>query len=1025
MSKKKRSPPKTRASAPAAPQDGSNKPAGERKAADVPDKISPGKRKSEPPRGAHASSSELARLATAPEAQEGLLIVGIGASAGGLEALEAFFKAMPDDPGMAFVLVVHLDPTHVSILPELLQKHTKMAVRQVEDGQRVERNHVYVIPPNKHLTILNGALCLLDVREPRGAHLPIDGFFRSLAQDQQRRAVGIVLSGTGTDGTLGVKAIKSAAGMVMVQSEESAKFDGMPQSAMATGLADYVLPPEGMAGRLLSYAKHATITTGVETGEAVSKALQKVFVILRAQTSHDFSLYKKNTISRRIERRMAVHGIHDINQYVHYLQDNDREAELLFKQLLIGVTSFFRDAEAFEALGQKALPQLLSSKSDEYVVRVWVPGCASGEEAYSVAILLYECLDRLRRPCRAQVFATDIDEDAIGFARLGMYPEGIASDLDAERLRRFFVQVEDGRYRVKKQIREMLIFAPQNVIMDPPFTKLDLVCCRNLLIYLEADLQQTLLSILHYSLAPDGILFLGSSETIGSATDLFARVSKKWKVFRRRPAPLSASRLLDFPAVPTPPGSCDRGDLQRVRQAEELSTIQLLEAILHESEALPCAVVNDARDVVYIHGRTGSFLEPPAGRPSSNILSMARPELREPMAAALCDVSSRKKEVVRQTVNVQHRDGNLLVNLLVKPILEGSAASGLTMVVFEEASASSTRTPHLPPPKPVSRKAKTVEQLEQELQSTREHLQTMIEEFRTSNEELKSTNEELQSTNEELRSTNEELEMSKEELQSLNEESSTVNAELQGRIDDISKTNDDMKNLLDSTKIATVFLDMELRVRRFTPSVTTIVRLKAVDIGRPISDLVTELPEIELAEFGRLVLDDLVLREKEVTSKAGRHYIMRVRPYRTVANVIDGVVITFEDITRLKHAEQSGRLGVLLRDSNDAIIVQDPQGTILAWNHGAERIYGYDEDDALGMDSYQLVPDNQRQATLDAIHRALRGEDVRSVHTQRHAKDGRLLQIRWTVTMLPSEGDGSPVIISTERDVTALPENGP
>jgi two-component system, chemotaxis family, CheB/CheR fusion protein len=470
----------------------------------------------------------------------GCPIVGIGASAGGLDAFQTFFKAMPHDSGMAFVLVAHLDPTHVSILPELLQKRTKMAVHQIIDGMEVHPNAVYVIPPNKDLGILNGILQLMNPAQPRGANLPIDSFFRSLAQDQGANAAGIVLSGTGTDGTLGVKAIKGEVGMVMVQDEESAKYDGMPRSAIATGLADYVLPPEKMPEQLTKYMMHASRTQApriVPVQGRISNALQKIFVILRSRTNHDFSLYKKNTICRRIERRMNVHQIDDINDYVSYVQESDREAEILFKELLIGVTSFFRDPEAFDVLKTKALSKLLAGKAQDSTVRVWVPGCSSGEEAYSLAILLHECREKLTHHFNIQIFGTDIDEDAIQYARAGVYPASILADIGAARLKRNFMKQDDGLYQVKKIIREMLVFAPQNIIKDPPFTKLDLLSCRNLLIYLGPELQKRLLPNFHYSLAPGGILMLGSSETIGHDTDLFSPLSTKWKVFRRNDLP--------------------------------------------------------------------------------------------------------------------------------------------------------------------------------------------------------------------------------------------------------------------------------------------------------------------------------------------------------------------------------------------------------------------------------------------------------------------------------------------------------
>jgi two-component system, chemotaxis family, CheB/CheR fusion protein len=878
----------------------------------------------------------------------GFPIVGIGASAGGLEAMEAFFKAMPADAGMGFVLVVHLDPTHISILPELLQKHTKMPVSPVKDGIFIKPNHVYVIPPNKDLTILHGTLHLMELMQPRSANLPIDSFFRSLAQDQEGNAVCVILSGTGTDGTLGVKAIKGATGMVMVQDEASAKYEGMPRSAIATGLADYVLAPAQMPAQLIKYTRHASqkVPIGIISSEGeVPSSLQKIFVILRARTEHDFSLYKKNTICRRIERRMNVHQIDDLGDYVRYLQQSDREVDILFKELLIGVTNFFRDPEAFQVLQTKILPKLLAGKPDDDAVRVWIAGCASGEEAYSVAMVLHECMEQVGRHFHVQIFGTDIDENAIDIARSGLYPASIIGDLGPQRVKRYFNKEEDGQYRVKKLIREMLVFAPQNVIKDPPFTKLDLLCCRNLLIYLGAELQRKLFPIFHYSLKPQGILFLGSSETIGVATDLFSPLHKKWKLFRCKLSPTGAHPVLDFPSQPESYQARDLGLPETVQRAEELSALQLVETILLQSDTPPCAIVNDACNVVYIHGRTGRFLEPAEGKASVNIVEMARPGLGKDLVAAIRQVATHKQEVVIRDIKVQSNGDHLFLTLTARPILEQISMRGLIMVVFEE-TATPTQEKACSKPTPVKqRRGRSIDELEQELQYNRESLQTTIEELETSNEELKSTNEELQSTNEELQSTNEELETSKEELQSLNEESATVNAELQARIDELSKTNDDMKNLLDSTEIATVFLDTDLRVSRFTARATDLIPLTAADVGRPIQHLASTLIDTDLAEYGCKVLKDLAVREREVKSRDDQCYTMRARPYRTTSNVIDGVVITFDDITELKQAEamlETQRIfqKAVLDSTANGIVACDQNGVLTFFNRAAGEFHG-------------------------------------------------------------------------------------
>ncbi|MBN1590478.1 MAG: PAS domain-containing protein [Pirellulales bacterium] len=976
---------------------------------------------------ASKSTESPAPVESAPESvpvverSPGFPIVGIGASAGGLEALEAFFRAMPPDAGIGFVLVVHLDPKHVSILPEILQKYTTMPVCQAKDGVRVEPNHVYVIPPNQELAILHGTLQLMELSRPRGANLPIDLFFRALAQDQQQNAVCIVLSGTGCDGTLGVQAIKGEMGMVMVQDEESAKYAGMPHSAISTGLADYVLPPAKMPSQLIQYTSHAMHkgTARLMDGEAmVPGALQKIFVILRSRTGHDFSLYKKNTLCRRIERRMNVHQIDDISDYVRYVQQSEHEADILFKELLIGVTNFFRDPEAFEVLKTDVLPKLLADKPDGYTVRVWVIGCASGEEAYSVAIVLHECLESIQRQFHAQVFATDIDKDAVDVARAGLYPESILDDVGHERIRRYFTKEDEGHYRVKKSIREMLVFASQDVIKDPPFTKLDLICCRNLLIYLRLELQQKLLPLFHYGLKRDGILFLGSSETIGRMTDLFSVANRKWRLFRRKPLGPAARLAIDFPPVQAASELRDSEIPEIVREVEELSSLQLVETVLRQTKTPPCAIINNRCDVVYVHGRVGQFLEPAEGKVSVNVVEMARPELKAELAAALRRVADEKQEIVVKDLQVQDRGGTFSVKMTVKPVPEQSAMRDLMVVMFEETAAPAKPKVPKAGQAAAQRHAKSVEQLQQDLQYTKESLQTMIEELETSNEELKSTNEELQSANEELQSTNEELETSKEELQSLNEEAVTVNAELQSRNEELARTTDDIRNLLDATEVATVFLDVDLRVRRFTPRATDLVPLTASDVGRPIDHLASKLIGVDFAEHGRQVLEDLALREQEVTCRDGRHYIMRVRPYRTTTNVIDGVVMTFQDITTIKRAEEAERLAIVVRDSNDAITLMDRAGQIVAWNRGAECMYGYTEAEALEMNVTDIVPESRKDEELRLVEKVFRGELVRSCETQRLTKDGRTLDIWLTVTLL-SGTEGNPALIATtERNVT-------
>lgn len=842
-------------------------------------------------------------------------IVALGASAGGLEAFESFFNAMPSDSGCAFIIISHLDPTHTSLLPDLLQRKTPMPVIHIIDGTVVEPNHVYVIPPNKNLSILNGVLQLMEFTRSRGMNLPIDSFFRSLAKDQGSNAICIVLSGTGTDGTLGLKEVKAEMGMVMAQTEDSAKYNGMPRSAINTGLVDYILPPDKMPEQLKKYNQYAykNQKSIVQNSAGVEdpNILQKIFIILRRQTDHDFSRYKKNTIYRRIERRMNMHQIDDMADYLRYLQDSPKEVNILFKEFLIGVTNFFRDMPAFDLLKNDVLPKLLHDKPDDYTVRVWVAGCSSGEEAYSLAIILKECMESMKKHFNVQIFATDIDEDAISIARTGVYPESIQNDVSAERLQHYFTKEGDNQYRISKSIREMLVFATQNVIKDPPFTKLDIISCRNLMIYLGAELQKILLSTFHYSLKPDGLLFLGSSETIGSNSRLFTMLDKKWKIFLRKSTGERSHPVLNFQSKPVMYDKAETEKHSSVREAEEHGLLQLVETILRGSHTPPSAIIDDASNVIYIHGRTGRFLEPAEGKVSMNIIDMAKPGLKSALSVAIRKASMHKQEVVHRELQIGDDNEDVLLDLTVRPVLENGFMRGLMMVVFDE-------TPKLPPAnkdeassKNKDKTGKSIEQLNRELEYTKENLQTTIEELETSNEELKSTNEELQSTNEELQSTNEEMETSKEELQSLNEESVTVNAELQSRIDELYMVNDDLKNLLDSTVTATLFLDINLSVRRFTPTITDIMPLSMADIGRPIAHFTNNLIKEDVNKYAHEVLEDLKVRERHVRNLKGTVYNMKVRPYRTVSNLIDGVIITFDDITerlRVDEARQEAEM---------------------------------------------------------------------------------------------------------------------
>jgi len=829
-------------------------------------------------------------------------IVGIGASAGGLEALEQFLRHTPENSGMAFVIIQHLDPTHKGIMPELLQRATPMEVFQAKERMKVKPNCVYVIPPNKDLSILHGVLHLFDPVAPRGLRLPIDFFLRTLAEDLKERSIGVILSGMGSDGTMGLRAIKEKAGLVLVQEPSTAKFDSMPRSAIDAGLADLIAPSEELPGKIIDYLQHAIIIArtnpSIESKE--QSALEKILILLRSKTGSDFSMYKKNTIYRRIERRMSIHKIDKIATYVRYLQENPQEVELLFKELLIGVTSFFRDPASWEQLQTEAIPLLLAARPSGGAIRAWSTGCSSGEEAYSLAISFKEALDTVRPKAdfSLQVFATDLDRDAIDKARQGFYPVNIAADVSPERLRRYFIKEENG-YRIGKEIRGMVTFATQNVIMDPPFTKLDILICRNLMIYLTPELQKKLLPLFHYSLNKGGILFLGSAESVSSFTDHFAPLNIKSRLFRRRDSAIPNEAVV-FPASSASYLTGEQKESMMPKPEANLQ--QLADKLLLQNYSPPAVLTNDKGDIVYISGRTGKYLEPAAGKANWNIFAMAREGLRFDLGSAFQKALRQKEAIAVKGLKVGTNGGTQVVDITVQTIAEPEALRGMVMIVFADVAASPEKKDSGGSRTPPAGSARARE-LEQELQQYRETLQTTREEMQSSQEELKSTNEELQSSNEELQSTNEELTTSREEMQSLNEELQTVNAEQQSKMDELARTNNDMKNLLNSTEIITVFLDNDLNIRRFTSGADKLFKLIPGDVGRPLSDIVNNLNYPEMAGEVQEVLRTLVFSEKQITTASGHWYSVRIMPYRTMENVIGGVVITFSDISAFKEAE--------------------------------------------------------------------------------------------------------------------------
>ena len=857
-------------------------------------------------------SSRQAKTAATEAAQAARTfpIVAIGASAGGLEALEQFLGHVPPACGMAFVVIQHLDPNRKGMLTELLQRVTVMPVTQALNRMKVLPDCVYVIPPNTDISILHGSLYLLEPAAPRGLRLPIDFFFHALAEDRRQLAIGVILSGMGSDGTLGLRSIKEYGGLVLVQEPGTAKFDSMPTSAIAAGLADFVAAPEELPQRIVDMLHHLRPAllgrTLLETETAAQKsAFDKVCILLRARTGHDFSLYKKSTVYRRIERRMAIHQLDRIGDYVHYLRENPQEIELLFKELLIGVTSFFRDPETWAYLQEQVLPELLAAHPDGCVLRAWVAGCSSGEEAFSLAIIFREVVDTLAPTVRysLQIFATDLDSDAIEKARRGMYPAKIAADVSPARLKHFFIDEGNG-YRISKEIREMVVFAPQDVTMDPPFTKLDILTCRNLLIYLGPELQKQVLPLFHYSLKPGGVLMLGSAESIGNFSDLFVPLEGKARLFRRSDSQLR-SATIEFPTRDFPNKT---EHIMDTKPEPVIANLQHLADDLLLQQYSPAAVlVTAAGDLVYISGRTGKYLEPAAGKVNWNIHAMAREGLRQEISLALPKALRTGERVVCHNLSIGSNGSTQIVDLTVHPIAEPPALRGMLMLVFADVA----KVPDLPETTAGKRGAKRGQreaELELALGHKHQEVQTLREEMQSSQEERKSANEELQSTNEELQSANEELTTSKEEMQSLNEELQTVNVELQSKVDELSTANNDMKNLLNSTDMATIFLDSALHVRRFTTQATRIFKLIPGDIGRALSDIVTDLDYTGLLSDAEEVLRTLVFSDREVSTGDGRWFQVKIMPYRTLENVIDGVVITFNDISRAKQLEAELRV---------------------------------------------------------------------------------------------------------------------
>jgi two-component system CheB/CheR fusion protein len=931
-------------------------------------------------------------------------VVGMVASAGGLEAFKQFLQAMPSQSGLAFVLIPHLDPEHESLMAPLLGKQTAMPVAEAEDGQRLEADHVYVIPPNSYLTLHNGAIQLSAPPDRGAGQTAIDPFLRSLAADQQERAICIILSGTGSHGALGLKAVKAEGGMAMVQEPSGAEYDHMPLSAIDTGLADYVLPPGQMPEELLKYVRHFVAGIAALPGPAAAQNdLAQILALLRARTKFDFRAYRKRMLLRRVLRRMGLNHLEQLADYLALLREQPDELAQLGKDLLITVTSFFRDPEMFQVLETQVLPELIESHDTDTPLRVWVPGCATGEEAYSIAILLIERITALGKACPIQIFATDVDEGALEVARRGVYPDALVADLSRQQLERFFTRADVHHWQVSKQLRETMLFAPQNVLADAPFSKLDLVSCRNLLIYLEPAVQQKLLQLFHFSLNEGGYLILGPSESIGRQVGLYRPVSKKWRIFHRvnteRPAragfPVQAGKWMnELQPAPAPV------------PAQHKNLSELTRKVLLEDFAPAAVVINRRYEVLHYSGPTHLYLQQPGGPPSHDLLTLALAALRPRIRAAAIKAINDEARIDVGGIRARRAGHSVRVRLSIQPLPGKQTEERLLLVIFQD--------------EPEMAQAAGA----------------------GSNEELKASNEEVMSMNEELQSTNEELETSKEELQSLNEELSTVNSQLRDKVDELEDANDDMTNLLASVDIATLFLGVDRTIQRFTPSATRLFNLISTDVGRPIDHITACFADPELKGDIDQVLQSLVPCEREVSRDNEQWFLRRITPYRTADNRISGVVLSLTDITELKRAELDLRnltahleqrvseggaqlqhernfIDAILNTVGALILVIDTEERMVRFNTACNSTTGYDFAEFLGRTEWQdLVPADEKDGVRWVTDRLRAGEDHIQHENHWIHRDGSKRLIHWCNSVLRDEAGQLQYIIGTGIDIT-------
>jgi two-component system CheB/CheR fusion protein len=942
-------------------------------------------------------------------------IVGIGGSAGSLVSFEKFFTHMPVDSGMAFIIIMHLHPDHKGSLAAVIQQYTSMPVTEATDNTQITPDNVYLIPPNKDMGIHNRKLLLLNPSKPHGYSQPIDYFLQSLADDQWNRAIAIIFSGMGSDGETGVRMVKEKLGLAMVEHPETALYNSMPLASIGTNLVDFVLAPDEMPIKLIQYLNHPILAE--ETTDQAkliiqnSTSIQKILMLLRSHTGHDFTLYKKSTITRRIDRRIAYHQLPDYLHYVNFLRENPKEIDVLFNELLIGVTKFFRDAPAFESLKNK-LADLLQHKHTDEPIRIWIAGCSTGEEPYSIAILLMECLETLRRKKlpKIQIFATDLDAEAIEHARAGNYHDNIVADVSPERLEKFFVK-KDNHYTVKKELREMIVFAQHNLIKDAPFTRLDLICCRNVMIYLTTELQKKIIPIFHYSLNRKGIMFMGPAETIGGFTELFKVTDPKWKLFESKEGSAALAKMIDFPFNVAKQSSIINRHEDSERFANKTSLADSFNKILIDNFTPSSVLVNDKGDILYSNGKTGKYLELPSGEAVMNIHKMAREELRYVLGNVIHQARTQRGIAAINDIKVKADDQVWLLNLKAEMLQEPSLKD-MVLVIFEDKGMvkKTGRTG-----KTTDTNSQVAQELEKELVYTKQQLVSTIEQMETSLEELKSTNEELQSTNEELQSTNEESLTTKEEMQSLNEELMTINMQYQSKADELIRLSNDMKNLLDATEIGTIFLDNNLDILRYTPQVRKLFNLIPTDVGRPIVHVVSNFDYPDIKTDIREVIETLSIKEIEVKTKTGDWYKVRIMPYRTLDNFISGAVLTFTIITHYKELEykfnairehSAGLIHIL----TEAAILLDNDLKVFAVNNAFLKLTGLKEKQLNGKHLPQLIEKYPKtESTFKALNQYLKAPLNKTRSYKLTGEGDKVLEL--TVSPFINEGLSIPLFI--------------